>query len=307
MMDRFEAMRTLVAAVEGGSLSAAARVLGIPLPTVSRRVADLEAQLGAQLVVRTSRRLLPTEAGAAYLAVARRILEDLAEAERAAAGEYRAPRGELMITAPILFGTLHVAPIIHEFLAAYRDVTVRLVLSDGVLDLAEAQIDAAVRIGHLPDSTLVARRVGQVQWITCASPAYLAQRGEPAQPEDLAGHDCIAFEGLELWRDWNFTATGREKTVIIRPRYSVNTADAVIAGAVAGIGVARVITYQVSDRIRSGTLRTVLDAFAPAPMPVQLVHAPRQPQPLKLKAFLDFVAPRLQRRLRGIEEMFKAG
>ena len=207
-MDRFEAMRTLVAAVDGGSLSAASRTLSVPLPTVSRRVSDLEAHLGSQLVVRTSRKLLLTEAGTAFVASARRVLEELAEAERAASGEYRAPRGELLVTASIAFGALNVAPVVHDFLAAYPEVTVRLVLSDGVIDLVENHIDVAVRIGRLPDSALVARRVGEIRWVVCASPDYLRRRGEPRAPADLQGHDFIALEGLQRYRDWSFASEG---------------------------------------------------------------------------------------------------
>src|SRR5271165_6328331 len=158
-MDRFEAMRTLVAAVDGGSLSAASRGLNTPLPTVSRRVSDLEDHLGVQLLVRTSRKLILTEAGETFVAAARKLIDDLDDAERAASGEYRAPRGELMVTAPVMFGKIHVAPIVHDFLRAYPDVTVRLVLADHLVDLVESHIDVAVRIAHLPDSDLVARRV----------------------------------------------------------------------------------------------------------------------------------------------------
>lgn len=307
MMDRFEAMRTLVAAVDGGSLSAASRTLSVPLPTVSRRVSDLEAMLGSQLVVRTSRRLLLTEAGAAYVASARRVLEELAQAERAAAGEYREPRGELVITAPIMFGKLHVAPIVHEFLAAYPQVTARLALSDGVIDLVESHIDVAVRLGDLPDSALVARRVGEVRCLACASPGYLARRGAPSSPDELSAHDCIAYEGLQLWRDWLFKGPRGEQATIIRPRYSVNTADAVIAGAAAGLGIAYLISYQAADSVRDGSLVTILDDWAPPPFPVQIVHTPRPHLPLKLRAFLDFAAPRLQQRLRGVEAVFGGG
>ena len=224
-MDRFEAMRTLVAAVDGGSLSAASRTLNIPLPTVSRRVSDLEAFLGSQLVVRTSRKLLLTEAGTAYVISARRVLEELAEAERAASGEYRAPRGELLITAPIAFGALNVAPIVHDFLAAYPDVTVRLVLSDSVIDLVESHVDVAVRIGRLPDSSLVARRVGEIRWVVCASPDYIQRRGAPETPAALVDHDCIAFEGLQRYREWPFLNGKDAEQVTINPRFSINTAD----------------------------------------------------------------------------------
>lgn len=201
-MDRFEALRTLLAAVDGGSLSAASRTLNTPLPTISRRVSDLEAHLGAQLLVRTSRKLILTEAGEGFVASARRIIDELGEAERAASGEYREPRGELIVTASILFGRLHIAPIIHAFLAAFPQVTVRLVLSDSVIDMADAHVDVAVRIGRLPDSDLIAKVTGHIRWILCASPDYLARRGEPATPADLTDHDCIGFEGLQTYRSW---------------------------------------------------------------------------------------------------------
>ena len=247
-MDRFEAIRTLVAAVDGGSLSAASRKLGVPLPTISRRVSDLEALLGSQLVVRTSRKLLLTAAGTAYVASARRVLQELAEAERAASGEYRAPRGELVVTAPIMFGAMNVAPIVHDFLAAYPEVNVRLVLSDWVIDLVESHIDVAVRIGRLPDSALVARRVGEIRWVVCASPDYLRRRGEPGAPADLSDHDCIALEELQRYHEWPFASTSGIQQVAISPRFSVNTADGVIGGAVAGLGVARVLSYHAAAK-----------------------------------------------------------
>lgn len=304
-MDRFEAMRTLVAAIDGGSLSAASRTLNIPLPTVSRRVSDLEALLGAHLVVRTSRKLLLTEAGSAYVISARRVLEELAEAERTASGEYRAPRGELLVTAPILFGQLNVAPIVHGFLSAYPEVTVRLVLSDSVVDLVENHVDVAVRIGRLPDSALMARRAGEIRWVVCAGPGYLEERGAPADPASLPEHDCIAFEGLQRYREWPFVdANGEPQRVTINPRLSVNTAEGVTGGAGAGLGIARVLSYQAANGVREGKLVPILTEFGPPPMPVYLVHAAHQQQPLKLRAFLDYVAPRLQQRLREIEEVF---
>ena len=293
-MDRLEAMRTLVAAVDGGSLSAASRSLNTPLPTVSRRVSDLEAYLGAQLLVRTSRKLVLTEAGDVYIAAARRLLDDLGDAERAASGEYRAPRGELLVTAPIMFGKLHIAPIVHAFLAAYPDVSVRLVLADHVVDLVESHVDVALRIGRLPDSDLVARRVGEVQWTIIASPDYIERRGEPATPKELEVHDCVAFEGLQTYRSWPLLAGGEPVAVTIRPRFSVNTADAIIAAAAAGVGVARVMSYQAAAAIEAGTVRRILRDCTPPPAPVQLVHRAQRSQPLKQRAFLDFAAPRLK-------------
>jgi DNA-binding transcriptional LysR family regulator len=303
-MDRFEAMRALIAAVDGGSLTAAARGLSIPLPTISRRVSDLEAHLGAQLVVRTSRKLVLTEAGDAFVAAARKLIEDLDDAERAASGEYSAPRGELLVTAPIMFGKAHVAPIVHEFLDAYPDVTVRLVLADHVIDLVEAHVDVAVRIGQLPDSDLVARRVGQVRWVICASPEYIERRGEPTSPSDLAAHACVAFEGLQTYRGWSFASEAGAETASIRPRFSVNTADAVIEAASAGVGIARVRSYQAAAAIRSKTLVPLLRAHAPAPAPVQLVYRAHRGQPLKQRAFLDYLTPRLRIVLDEIEAVF---
>ncbi|WP_421850169.1 LysR family transcriptional regulator [Novosphingobium sp.] len=305
-MDRFEAMRTLLAAVDGGSLSAASRALNTPLPTVSRRVSDLEAHLGAQLVVRTSRKLILTEAGEAYVGSARRLLEDLSDAERAASGEYRVPRGELLVTAPIMLGKLHVAPIVHAFLAAYPDVSVRLVLSDSNIDLVESHVDVAVRVGQLPDSELVARQVGHIHWVLVASPDYLARRGEPAQPEDLTSHDCIAFEGLQTRRVWRIGAGATARSVTISPRYSVNTGDAVVEAASAGLGIARVMSYQAATCVGACQLAPVLADQGFEQLPVHLVHRRQRSQPLKLRAFLDFVAPRLKLAIEACANRFAA-
>ena len=182
-MDRFDAMATLVAAVDGGSLSAASRALGMPLATVSRKVSDLEAHLRTQLVVRTSRRLSLTEAGRAYVAASRRILEEIDDAERAASGEYRAPRGHLTITASIMFGRLHVEPVVLDFLNAYPDITARLMLADHVVNLIDDHVDAAIRVGRLARQRMVATRLGAVRWVTCASPEYLEARGTPQTPQ----------------------------------------------------------------------------------------------------------------------------
>jgi hypothetical protein len=303
-MDRFEAMRTLLAAVDGGSLSAASRTLNTPLPTISRRVSDLEAHLGAQLVVRTSRKLLLTEAGEAYVGAARRLLEDLSDAERAASGEYRVPRGELLVTAPIMFGKLHVAPIVHAFLAAYPDVSVRLVLSDSNIDIVESHVDLAVRVGPLPDSELVARQVGHIHWVLCASPEYIARRGEPKVPEDLTSHDCIAFEGLQTRRVWRIGAGANARSVTVSPRYSVNTGDAVVEAASAGLGIARVMSYQAANCVGACRLVPVLSDQGYEPLPVHMVHRRQRNQPLKLRAFLDFVAPRLKQAIDDFASTF---
>lgn len=299
MMNRFEAMRTLIAAVDGGSLSAASRGLGVPLPTVSRRVSDLETHLRTQLVVRTSRKLLLTDAGRAYVAACRQILEELDDAERLASGEYRMPRGELLITAPVMFGQLHVQPVVLDFLAAYPDISVRLTLSDATIDIIENRVDLAVRIGDLSDSGLVARRLGAVRWITCASPDYLARRGAPATPADLWQHDCVGFERVHTDSTWLFQSCEGAKALAIRPRFSVNTASGAIDAAFAGAGIIRVLSYQAVRAIAEGSLVKVLEAFETEPLPVHLVHNPQPILPLKLRAFLDFAAPRLKTGLAG--------
>ncbi|MDQ0468040.1 LysR family transcriptional regulator [Labrys wisconsinensis] len=296
-MDRLDAMTVLVAAVEAGSLSAAGRRLSMPLATVSRRIAELEAHLGARLLVRSGRRLSLTEAGRAYVAACRRILEDIGEAERSAAGEYSTPRGELVLTAPIVFGRLHVLPVVCAFLAAYPDIQVRLMLADRMVHLADEQVDVAVRIGRLADSRLVAAQVGAIRRVVCAAPAYLAARGTPAIPDELAGHDCIAFEGLTVPGAWRFADAHGEMAVPIRARLVVNTAEAAIDAAVAGLGVTRVLSYQVAGAVQEGRLALLLQPFEPAPWPVSLVHAGQGRLPLKLRAFLDFAAPRLRERL----------
>jgi DNA-binding transcriptional LysR family regulator len=299
-MDRFDAIRTLLAAVDGGSLSAASRKLGMPLPSVSRKVSELEAHLGTQLVIRTSRKLLLTDAGSAFVAAGRRVLEDLDEAERAAAGEYRMPRGDLLVTASIMFGKLYVTPVVLAFLAAYPEINVRLVLFDHVIDLVENHVDVAVRIGRLPDSGLVAARIGEIRWVICASPAYLATRSTPVRPDELAEHDCVGFEGLQMVRTWPFGRGRDAQTVSIQPRFAANTADAVIEAAIAGVGIARLTSYQAARAIREGRLISLLRGYAPESLPVHLVHTGPPLVPRKMRAFLDFADPRLKANLADI-------
>jgi DNA-binding transcriptional LysR family regulator len=296
-MDRLESMTTLLAAVEAGSLSGASRALGMPLATVSRKVSDLEQHLRTRLINRTSRRLTLTDAGRDYVAACKRIIEEIEEAERAAAGEYAAPRGDLAIGAPVVFGRLHVLPVVTEFLAAYPDIDVRLALADRVVNLNEDGIDVALRIGELPDSSLMAVRVGAVRRVVCASPDYFAARGTPKEPGDLSALDCVTFDGMTAPDGWKFTAGKSTVSVAIHSRLVVNAAEAAIAAAIAGLGVTRVLSYQVADALRAGTLALALEAFESLPSPVSLVHGTQGLLPLKLRAFLDFATPRLRARL----------
>jgi DNA-binding transcriptional LysR family regulator len=300
-MDRLEAMSVLVSAVEAGSLSAAARRLGSPLATVSRKVSELESHLKTRLLIRSSRRLTVTDAGRAYIEACKRILEEIAEAERAATGEYRAPKGALAVTAPIVFGRLHVLPIVIDFLEAYPEIEVRLSLADRVVNLVEDGVDLAVRIGDLPDSSLIATRVGAIRRVVCGSPRYFAARGTPREPRDLAAHDCVTFAGLSSANAWTFSKGKSELPVAIRSRLVVNTAEAAVDAAVAGVGVTRVLSYQIAEARRSGLLDVVLEEFEPAPWPVGLVYGDQGPMPLKLRAFVDFAAPRLKAKLSQAE------
>jgi DNA-binding transcriptional LysR family regulator len=297
MMDRLESMSVLVAVVDAGSLSAAARRLGMPLATVSRKIAELEALLKTRLLTRTTRQLSLTEAGASYVAACRRIIEDVGEAERAATGEYTTPKGDLTITAPVVFGRLHVVPVVAAFLALYPDIDVRLVLADRVVNLLEEHIDVAVRIGDLPDSASVAIGLGAIRRVICASPGYLAEHGVPQVPRDLAGHRCITFEGIGNARNWVLWADKVPVPVTVHSRLVVNTVDASIEAAMLGVGLTRVLSYQIKDALESGKLDIVLDDFEPPPWPVSLMHAGQAPLPLKLRAFLDFATPRLRSRV----------
>jgi len=296
-MDRLESMVVLITAVEAGSLSAAGRRLGIPLSTVSRKVSELESHLRTRLLTRTRRGLTLTDAGRSYVGACKRILEEIGEAERAASGEYSAPKGDLIIAAPIVFGRLHVLPIVIEFLKTYSDIDIRMALADRVINLFEEQVDVAVRIGELPDSSLIATRVGLVRRVVCGSPAYFAGRGIPKRPVDLGAHDCITFDGRASPEAWTFRMRKEDALVEVHSRLTVNTAEAAIDAAIAGLGITRVLSYQVATAVGSGALTIALAEFEPPPWPISLVFAGQRLLPLKLRAFLDFAAPRLRETL----------
>jgi DNA-binding transcriptional LysR family regulator len=297
MPDRLESMSILIAVVDAGSFSAAARQLKIPLATVSRKVAELESYLGTRLLKRSTRQLALTEAGLSYVATCRRILEEVGEAERAATGEYAAPKGELVITAPLVFGRLTLLPVVSEFLKAYPDIDVRMVLTDRAMHLLEEHVDVAVRIGDLPDSSAIATRIGTTRRVVCASPAYFSEHGIPMSPHDLSMHACITLEQIASRQLWTFKAGKAAVEVPIRSRLAVSTAEAAIDAAVAGVGLTRVLSYQVAGAMRAGALQTALETFEPVAWPISVVYAGQGILPLKLRAFLDFARPRLKARL----------
>jgi len=297
MTDRFESMAILIAVVEAGSFSAAALKLKMPLATVSRKIGALEIHLKARLLNRSTRQLSLTEAGESYVAACRRILEDVGDAEREASGEYATPKGELAITAPINLGRLHVLPVVTEFLKAYPDIDVRMVLVDRLISLREEHIDAALRVAELPDSSLIATRIGLTRTVLCASPAYFAEYGKPSHPLELSAHACISYEQMSHRQMWNFVSEKSEIAVPVRSRLAVSTAEAAVDAAIAGVGITRVNSYQMASAFNSGALEIVLAAYEPKPRPINLVHTGQGILPLKLRVFLDFAAPRLKARI----------
>ncbi|WP_157016826.1 LysR family transcriptional regulator [Mesorhizobium xinjiangense] len=298
-MDRLEAMEYFVAAVEAGSFSAAGRQLNVPLPTISRKVADLEAHLKTQLLVRSTRKLALTEAGVNYLAACRSILDQVGEAESQAAGEYSIPRGVLTITAPIVFGRLYVVPIVTAFLAKFPEISIYLTLSDHTLDLVDEHIDLAIRTGMLPDNAFVATKVGEIRRVVCGSPAYFSTHGTPKTLDDLAKHMCITYTALASGMTWVFDPRDGKPSRGVRPmcRLKINTAEAAIDAAIAGIGVTNVLSYQVAMPVSEGKLSLILQDFEPEPTPVHIVHGRQALLPLKLRLFVDFAASRLRKSL----------
>jgi DNA-binding transcriptional LysR family regulator len=264
---------------------------------VSRKLSDLEAHLKTRLIQRSSRRLALTDAGRDYLVACRGILEQVDEAERTASGEYANVRGELVISAPIVFGRLHVSPIVAAFLDGQPEVDVRLVLGDRIVNLLEDHIDLALRIGDLPDSSLVATQVGAIRRVLCASPHYLAKHGKPSAPQHLSAHRCVTFDSLMSENSWSFDTEHGLQRVPIRSRLAVNTADAAIAAAIAGLGITRVLSYQVAEALRDGRLLRLLPQHESAPVPASLVYPGRGRLPMKCRAFIDFAVPRFRERL----------
>ena len=296
-MDRLEAMSVIVAVTESGSFSAASRRLGTPVATVSRRVAELETRLKAELFQRSSRRMTLTDAGRDYVEACKRIMEQVDDAERQVAGEYRTPRGDLAVTTPWGLGHTHMLPLAVEFLDAFPEIDLRLLLTDRVVDPVDENIDVSIRIGTLPESSMIAARIGSIRVVVCASPAYLAARGRPQTPDQVGDHDCIAINPVASPNAWKFHKGKRECLIPIRSRLCVNTSEAAVIAAIAGAGLTRVMSYKMDAAKRVGSLELVLEPFEPEPLPVHIVYSPRKPVPLKLRAFLDWVTPRLKARL----------
>jgi DNA-binding transcriptional LysR family regulator len=288
-MDRIDAMHAFIAVADLRGFAPAARKLGLSASAVTRLIAALEDRLGARLLQRTTRSVALTDAGSRYLERARQILADVEEAEAAAEGETSLPRGRLVVSAPVGFGRLHVSPIMSEYLKRYSDVSAELRLSDLMINLVEEGVDTAVRIGHLADSSVVARHVGEMRRIVVASPGYLRKHGEPRSPEAIASHQTIQFSALSPSADWRFVREGAEIRVQPSPRLITNSSDAAIQYAADDGGLTRVLAYQAADAIKANRLKIVLAKFEQPPLPIHIVYPTSRLLSAKVRTFIDLV------------------
>ena len=282
-------MQAFVAVADLQGFAPAARKLGLSPSVVTRLIAALEDRLGARLLQRTTRSVTLTDAGSRYLERARRILGDVEEAEDAVEGEQTRPGGRLVISAPVGFGRLHVSPMVSAYLKRYPEVGVDLRLSDRMINLVEEGVDLAVRIGHLPDTTLVARHVGEMRRIVVASKDYLKAHGEPTRPEQISAHQTIQFGAMSAAPDWRFVEDNGEIRVASAPRLATNSADAAIQHAEAGGGLTRVLAYQAAASLRAGRLKIVLAQFEQPPLPIHIVYPTSRLLSAKVRTFIDLV------------------
>lgn len=297
-MDRWQAMRIFVKVAETQSFAKAARQMHMSAPAVTRSIAALEELIGARLFVRTTRSVRTTEAGNRYLDDCRRILNDIAEAEAAAAGHYARPSGTLTITAAVMFGQMYVLPVVTEYLDAYPGMRARTFFVDRPVNIVEEGIDVAVRIGHLPDSGFTAINVGSVRHVICGSPAYLAEHGIPATPADLKHHRLVTSNSAWVSPEWHF-AGGEQATV--ESVLQCNTNEAAIATAKAGWGLTRVLHYQMLPALREGELQIVLSEFEEPPLPIHVLYPEGRQAPAKVRAFVDLAVSRLRESTAGLQ------
>lgn len=294
-MDRLTLMAIFVAVAEARSFAGGARRLGLSAPAVTRAVAALENRLGVKLLSRTTRYVRVTDAGQRYLEDAKRILHDVDEADEAAAGINAAPRGHLAVTAPVLFGKLHVIPGIVEYLQRFPEVEVSAIFLDRVVNLLEEGLDVGIRIGELPDSSMRAIRSGQVRWVLCAAPAYLEDKGMPQSPADLDRH-CLITTAAGSWSaaEWIFGRGDKALSYKARQRLCVSSNDAAIEAAVRGLGIARVLSYLIAPMLAVGQLRALLTAYEPPALPIHVLHREGQYASAKVRTFVDFMVEKLR-------------
>ncbi|CAI8768171.1 LysR family transcriptional regulator [Pseudomonas sp. IT-P176] len=293
-MDRFQEMQVFMAVAHDQGFAAAARRLGLSAASVTRAVAALEVRIGAQLLIRTTRTVQLTEAGQRYLEDCRRILADIQDAEESAAGSHADPRGQLTITAPVLFGDLYVTPVVVGFLEQYPQVSINALLVDRVVSLVEEGVDVAVRIGELPDSSQYAIAVGEVRRVVCGSADYLRRFGRPLHPEELTRARIIATSAIGQQRSWPFMAAGASMSVRLEPRMVVTANQAAITAATLGLGLTRVLSYQVADKVAAGELEIVLEDFELPPLPIHVVYQGGRKAPARVRSFVDYAVQALR-------------
>jgi DNA-binding transcriptional LysR family regulator len=294
-VDRLESMRVFVAVAEARGFAAAARRLGMSAPAVTRAVAAIENHLGAQLLRRTTRVVRLTDAGERFLHDTKKILASIDDAEAAAAGSHAELRGPITITASVMFGQRHVAPVVLEFGAKHPLVEMRAQLTDRVVDLIEDEADVAIRIAQLdPDALEVAARVGEVRRVCCASPAYLSKHGVPEVPAELSSHRVISFSHRAAPADWGFVLGGGH--TFVRPSFALvtNSTELSVAAALAGHGITRALSYQVAEEVRTGALRLLLEPFEPAPLPIFVLYRDGPRAPARVRAFVKFATGKLR-------------
>jgi DNA-binding transcriptional LysR family regulator len=293
-MDRFHLMAVYVAVAEEESFAGGARRLGMSPPAVTRAVAALEGRLGVQLLTRTTRFVRATDAGQRYLEQARRIIAEADEADEAVAGANAAPRGQLAVTAPVLFGRMFVTPSIVDYLQRFPDMTVSAVFLDRVVNLLEEGMDVGVRIGELPDSSMKAISVGHVRRVVCAAPEYLKKNGVPRVPADLAKHTVVAASPVSPSVDWKFTTGKKTTSVKLAPRLTVTSNEAAIVAAVQGFGMTRLLSYQIAAFLESGQLKAVLTDCEPPRLPIHVLHSEGRQASAKVRTFVDLLVERLR-------------
>ncbi|TFW09498.1 LysR family transcriptional regulator [Oxalobacteraceae bacterium OM1] len=293
-MDRLYTMAIFVAVVDEGGFAPAARKLNISPPVVTRAISDLEDSMGVRLLTRTTRIVTTTDAGARYVDDCRRILADVAEAEQAALGLHAEPRGRLVVTAPVMFGQMHVAPVVTAYLTRHPGTEVECRFLDRIVNLMEEGIDVAVRLGKLADSSFHAREVGRVRHIVCAAPAYLERHGKPTVPEALDGHVVIQATGITATSDWRFQEDGEARTVRVTPRLVVNSNEAAMRAARDGFGITRILSYMAAPSLRDGSLVALLSDYAPPPLPVSVVNREGRRSSAKVRTFVDLAASTLR-------------
>lgn len=293
-MDKFKAIQTFIAIADHGTLTEASLRLNVSLPTVVRSLAELERHLDVTLFTRTTRRINLTEEGRRYLQACRQTLSQLKEAEQALTATRSKPSGKLTVTSSVLFGRMHVAPLVSAFLKQYPDLSAELVLLDRVVDLVEEGIDVGVRIGPLPDSSLHGVNVGSVRRVVCASPAYLAQHASINHPDELAGHSIIHFNGLGSAKEMQFGDATASQRIAIEPRWVSNSVDAALDAVAGGLGIGQFLSYMVEPMLRDGRLRLLLDEHSPPPVPVTIVYPHSRLLSTKVRLFVDLAAKQLR-------------